>query len=74
MKLDTKYLHYEIHLNGIPVDWNTTICDSLSGVHKTLKFLDIYFDDPELKAEVTIRGIGMTIQEYKDWKKDNDVK
>lgn len=62
-----KYLYYQIDLVNVPVEWNTTICESLEHVHDTLKFLDIYFDDETIEAKAIIIGVGMTRKEYADW-------
>lgn len=75
MNKETLYTHYQVDLKNMPVDWDTTICESLYAVGKILKYLDIYLDDdtPTENGEprqVIITGIGMTRKAYKEWKKE----
>lgn len=65
------YTHYEITIDKMPLDWNTTIVDSLDGIMDMLRYLDIYLDDPDCEATVTIRGIGMTRSAFKQWQEEN---
>ena len=65
------YTHYEIELEDMPVDWNTTIVDSLEEVMKVIQYLDIYFDDPDCKGSVKIKRIGMTRSAFKQWQEEN---
>lgn len=66
------YTHYEIELDNSPVDWDTTIVDSLDGVMEVLKYLDIHLDDPDCNLVVKIKGIGMTREAFKKWQEEND--
>ena len=73
MTPETLYTHYQIDLENISEEWDTTICDSLKGVMQILEYLDIHLDDATEtangeKRRVIITGIGMTRQQYKDWK------
>lgn len=65
------YTYYQLDLEGISLDWNTTICESLDEVRDVLQYLDIFFDEPDSEARITIRGIGMTRSAYEDWKKEH---
>jgi len=68
---ETEYLYYQIDIEGMPLDWDTTICEDLDAVRDTLQYLEIYFDDPTIEAKATIRGIGMTRSAYEKWKEEN---
>lgn len=67
---DPLYTYYQIDLKDIPVDWDTTICESLEGVLDVLKYLDIHLDDDTIEARITIRGIAMTRAAFANWKKE----
>ena len=70
-KQPTKYLYYQLDLENMPVDWDTTICESLDEVRDVLQYLDIHLDDDTIEAKITIRGIGMTEEAYLAWKKEH---
>lgn len=55
----------------MPLDWDTTICESLDDVRDMLQFLDVYLDDDTIQAKVTIKGIGMTAAAFDQWKEEN---
>ena len=67
---ETLYTYYQIDLENVPVEWDTTICASLDEVRDVLQFLDIYFDD-DIEAKATIRGIGMSRAAYAQWHADH---
>lgn len=66
----TLYTYYQLDLENMPVDWNTTICESLDEVRDVLQYLDIHLDDDTIEAKVTIRGIAMSREAYAEWKKE----
>jgi hypothetical protein len=68
---ETLYTYYQLDIEGMPLDWDTTICESLDYVRDTLQFLDTYLDDPDCEAKVIIRGIGMSREAYAEWKKEH---
>jgi hypothetical protein len=71
MTEETKHLYYQIDLENMPVEWDTTICVDLDEVRGILQYLEIHFDDPTIDAKATIRGIGMTRSAYEKWKEEN---
>lgn len=64
------YTYYQIDLKDVPVEWDTTICESLDEVLDVLKYLDIHLDDDTIEARITIRGIAMTRSAYAHWRKE----
>lgn len=68
---ETLYTYYQIDLENVPVDWDCTICESLEAVMDVLRYLDIHFDDPEIKAKATIQGVGMSRSAFEQWQKDH---
>lgn len=69
----TLYTYYQLDLENMPVDWDTTICQSLDGVMDVLRYLDIHLDDDTIEAKVTIRGIGMTKEAYAKWVEESTI-
>jgi hypothetical protein len=67
---ETLYTYYQIDLEGMSVDWNTTICESLDDVRDVIQFLYTHFDDPECNGRAIITGIGMTREAYAKWKEE----
>jgi hypothetical protein len=70
-KEDTLYTYYQVDVENMPLEWNTTICESLDEVRKILQYVDIHLDDPTIEARVIIRGIGMTQVAFKQWQEEN---
>jgi len=67
MSEETLYTYYWVEIENMPLDWDTSICESLDKVRDLLQYLDIYLDDPDIDAKVTIKGIGMTRAAFKEW-------
>lgn len=67
MKDETKYLYYRVDFKDCGLTYDFVICKSLNQVHSCLKYVDTELDDDTKVATVTITGVGMTKDEYKQY-------
>lgn len=72
---NTLYTYYQIELENINEEWDTSIVESLEDVFNTLKYLDIHLDDDTPlangeKRRVIITGIGMTPLAFEQFKNE----
>jgi len=70
MSEDTLYTYFKIDIQGMPIDWDYTIVETIEQAGEQLKFFDIHLDDPSIDAKVIITGIGMTIKEFVEWEEN----
>jgi hypothetical protein len=71
---DQQYTYYQLDFNLCPsINADYTICETYEEVIVELRAVDIDLDDPTSNASVTITGIGMTPNEFKEWQIDNGI-
>jgi len=70
MSEDTLYTYFKIDVQGMPIDWDYTIVETIEQAGEQLKFFYIHLDDPSIDAKVIITGIGMTIKEFVEWEEN----
>lgn len=70
------FTHYKIELKNMSEEWNESIVDSLEKLFNTIRYLDIHLDDDTETSDgeprsITITGIGMTREAYKEYCQNN---
>jgi|SRR5580765_5171911 len=68
---NTLYTYYQVELENINEEWDTSVCESLEEVYGLLQYLDIHLDDDTEttngeKRKVIITGIPLTPIAYKE--------
>jgi hypothetical protein len=67
IKNEDKYFYYRVEFKDCGLEFDYVICKSLNQVLSCLKYVDAELDDDTKEVIVTVRGIGMTKQEYRDY-------
>lgn len=63
------YTYFRVDIEDWSYDWDYAICENLSQVNKIIKMAECDLDDPDRKTKVTITGVAMTKNEYREFKK-----
>jgi hypothetical protein len=67
---DTKYLYYHLDFFKDGIYQFECVAEDLNGVRDYLQWWDTEFDDEEAKAEIRVKGIGLTRETFESLKKE----